>query len=252
MLMMAEAAVKSKKKDVVEVIFSIDKKSGKIYGNICDERDERRKIVFIKGYKADRGWIGQLPKNEEKWLCEVVKDTNLVSKNNGALLVKLRKNLDEERGLKIMMRAFEMEPILQFINCKRKDNKMSRKGAELIIEIRKFAEEEIAAKKKYQELKDLINGKKRYEDSSIAFGRLKCINLKYSAADFISAKDQLCAIAAWLERPENKTYFRKRGNRDFECFHCGTVLRLFKSNYKKLEGDLKTRCPGCGASSLDD
>lgn len=252
MLMMAETRMNQKKKDLVKVIFSVDEASGRIYGNICSKNDPRHKIVFINGYKLEREWVGELPVDGEKWLCEVRKDTNIHEHYKGALLVKLCKNLSFDERTKIFREAMKLEIILRYFKSPNGDPAFLLKGSEFAIEIKKFAEEEIAGKKKFQELKFIILQNKNKEKNTINFNLLKCINLKYSAADFISGKNQLRAIVAWLERPGNKTYFRKRGNRDFECSRCGTILRLFKSNYKKLEGELKTRCSSCGANSFDD
>ena len=57
----------------------------------------RKKIVFVFGWRPERlsTWKGPLPKDNEEWLCEIVKDTEPSDPVRGALIVKLVENITQ-------------------------------------------------------------------------------------------------------------------------------------------------------------
>lgn len=61
-----------------------------IKGELTLDEKNRGKIVFLAGFKNNwRNWRGPLPRNEEEWVCDVVRDTQPEKTHKGALLVRL-------------------------------------------------------------------------------------------------------------------------------------------------------------------
>lgn len=84
----------------IQVRFSVRSRTEppEITGEIIHDPVGRGKIVFLNGFRNNwQTWKGQLPKDEEEWCCEVVRDTMPDRPHKGALLVRLVRKAEQKK-----------------------------------------------------------------------------------------------------------------------------------------------------------